>query len=215
VGEIIEQRHIVEQLLKNEKARFDMLKENMDLINMKCHDLRYHVQKYRQEAAYGKHDKFFDEIDSAIGIYDAIPLTGNQAFDVLLNEKNLFCRENKINLTYLVDSAALEKFDVSDIYSLFGNAVDNAIQSVLNEELEKRIISINVKKRGDFAEIVCTNYCSKAPKIEGGLPISEKDSRYHGYGTKSIKYIVEKYGGSMLVDTSDDMFTLGILLPQA
>ena len=35
----------------------------------------------------------------------------------------------------------------------------------------------------------------------------------HGYGLKSIKFIVNKYNGNLKINIDEDVFTLGILLP--
>ncbi len=210
-GRIREKNRIIEQLLSAEKNRMDNLKANMDIINMKCHDMRFHINKYRQGG--GDDDKFFSEMEKSINIYDNISSTGNSALDVILSDRLLFCNANNIKVSYIVDSETLENIDVSDIYSLFGNALDNAIKSVKGEEEDKRIISVNVKKKDDCGQIVVTNYCRSAPKIEGGLPVTNEDKNYHGFGVQSMKYIVEKYGGNIIFDYADEMFTMSVLFP--
>lgn len=212
-NDMAEQNKIIERLLQSEKERYESLKETMDLVNMKCHDLRFHVREYRNNELDEKHDKFFEEMEDSISVYDNIARTGNSAIDVLLTEKLRYCNKNCIKVSYIVDEGAVEHIEITDMYSLFGNALDNAIKSVTAEEEEKRIISINVKRKGHFAQITVSNYCSKSPQMENGLPVSSGDERFHGFGMKSMKYIVEKYNGSMVVDMSDNMFNLCILLP--
>lgn len=212
-NDMAEQNRTIEQLLQAEKARYESLKETIDLVNMKCHDLRFHVREYRNNESDERHDKFFEEMEESISVYDNIARTGNSAIDVLLTEKLMYCNKNCIKVSYIVDEGAVEHIEISDIYSLFGNALDNAIKSVMAEAEEKRIISINVKRKGCFAQITVSNYCSATPSMENGLPVSSGDERFHGFGMKSMKYIVEKYNGSMVVDVSDDMFNLCILLP--
>lgn len=208
-GKIREQNRIIEQLLAAEKNRMNNLKENMDIINMKCHDLRYHIGRYRDGEK--KHEAFFDEIEKSINVYDTLPSTGNSALDVLLSDRLLFCNANKIQVSHIVDGSALERMEISDVYSLFGNALDNAIKSVRDAEEEKRIISLKVSKRDNCVQITVTNYCADPPTMRGGMPISDGDSRYHGFGVHSMKYIVEKYGGNILFDYADGMFTVSIL----
>ena len=116
-------------------------------------------------------------------------------------------------MSYIVDSEMLENIDASDIYSLFGNALDNAIKSVKGEEEDKRIISLSVKKKDDCGQIVITNYCRSAPEMDRGMPVTKDDRNYHGFGVQSMKYIVEKYGGNILFDYADEMFTMSVLFP--
>lgn len=208
-----EEKRIIEQLLRAEENRRTMRQDTIDIINMKCHDLRYHLDEYRKANADDKHAQFFAEVANSIGIYDNTPDTGNSALNALFAEKLLYCNANDITVSYIIDAAAIEKMDPADISSLFGNAIDNAIQSVEHEEKEKRIISISAQKKGTFGQIIVSNYCAKKPKMRDGLPVSEKDSNLHGFGVRSIRYIAEKYKGNMLIDCKDNMFTLSILLP--
>ena len=45
------------------------------------------------------------------------------------------------------------------------------------------------------------------------MPVTEKDSKYHGFGMKSMKLIVDEYGGELEVSVSGDIFRLEFILP--
>ena len=48
-----------------------------------------------------------------------------------------------------------------------------------------------------------------------GLPKTSKNNTSdHGFGLKSIKYVAEKYDGSMSVETQGDIFNLNIIFPE-
>ena len=59
------------------------------------------------------------------------------------------------------------------------------------------------------------NYCENEPDWDGkgGIYTTKADNRYHGYGIKSIRYTVEKYGGSIQISWKDNWFEMGILIP--
>ena len=49
--------------------------------------------------------------------------------------------------------------------------------------------------------------------LKDGLPLTTKnDHNSHGYGMKSIRYIVEKYNGNLIIDCNNNIFVLSILL---
>ncbi len=102
-----------------------------------------------------------------------------------------------------------------DVSALFGNIVDNAIESVEKIEDEaKRLINLKVTRDRNFICIRTENYCKDKPLFRNGLPQTSKgDEQFHGFGMKSIKAIVEKYDGSMLADYKDNWFFLNILIP--
>lgn len=157
---------------------------------------------------------FFDEVEQEIQRYEYTFHTGNAALDSVLSEKSLYCSANHILLTTMLDASLLAPIEKSDIYSIFGNALDNAIQAVMAEAPENRSVNIRVSDVVGMTQIVFENFCSKPPEMHEGLPKTEKDTQYHGFGLRSIRYIIEKYDGHMSIDTKDQMFILSLLLPR-
>ena len=39
------------------------------------------------------------------------------------------------------------------------------------------------------------------------------DDNYHGFGMKSIQYVVEKYGGNLVVNLEEKIFSVDIIFP--
>ncbi len=105
--------------------------------------------------------------------------------------------------------------DTLDIYALFGNILDNGIESVREEEdPEKRILNLHVLRRAQILHIHGDNYCGREVVFQDGLPLTDKkDREYHGFGVKSIRHIAEKYGGEMVVKQEKERFILDILVP--
>ena len=131
-------------------------------------------------------------------------------------EKGRFCKSHDIQWTCLADGAQLSFMALEDIYALFGNALDNAIAAVMElDEPEKRVISVRVVTQGELLMIQVQNYFDHPLTFEDGLPRSTRtDGPGHGYGMKSIRYTAEKYGGTISVQTRQNIFTLQVLLPQ-
>ena len=58
------------------------------------------------------------------------------------------------------------------------------------------------------------NQCSAAPTFKDGLPVTTKgDTRYHGYGMRSVRYLVDKYRGEMRATWENGVFSVDLLLP--
>ena len=197
-----------------EEKQYAALKENIDYINIKCHDLKHQIH------AIGEHrdmdEASIRELESVIAIYGSSLKTGNEALDVVLMEKGLLCNKNEIRLTCVADGKSLSFMKEADIYSLFGNAIDNAAEALLGvEDKELRVISLHVKRAGGFVSVNIYNYCPVKLRFSEGLPLTtHRDKLLHGYGMKSMKMIAEKYGGSFSVSLKEDIFTLNVLFPR-
>lgn len=204
---------ILNHLWNQERQQYEISKENIDLINLKCHDLKYQVRQIAQGNS-GNHA--FEEIENLISVYDSMIKTGNEALDVIFTEKSLICRKNGIRLNCMVDGARLSFMDKTDIYVLFGNIVDNAMEAVQKlDDMEKRIISLNVFAENGVLAVNMSNYYEGELVLrDDGLPATTKtDKNFHGLGVKSVCMIVEKYKGDINFSADNGIFRVGIVFP--
>lgn len=200
----------LKHILYESQKQYRESRESIDIINVKCHDLKHRL--YGLEGRLDEEE--ISQISQAINIYDNTFETGNAALDTVLTEKGLICGGKGIRLTCLIDGLSLSKMRQSDIYSLFGNALDNAIAGVSGEEESNRVISIREAKRSGFSVITIENYHSGEIVFKDGLPVTgSEDKDFHGFGMKSMRMVVEQYGGELIVSFSDNIFKVQIVLP--
>ncbi len=193
--------------------QYVLRKESIDLINRKCHDLRYQMARFAAGSAVDREE--LRKIEDAIAIYDNTVKTGNEVLDVILTEKSLLCREKGVELSCMADCSRFTFMHEGELYALFGNLVDNAIEAAEGlEDLDKRCIGINIHTVGDFVSIVIENYFSGAIEFADSLPKTTKgDASYHGYGLRSVEAIVKQYAGNLTVLAEDGIFRVTILIP--
>lgn len=194
---------------QEERKQFELSKKTIDTINIKYHDLKHRLRDMRLPA------EEVESIKDAVRIYGSRIRTGNDALDVLLTENSLRCSEEGIRLTFMGNGADLSFMQVMDVYSLFGNAISNAVEAVEKlEDPEKKIIDIVSERRGELVSIHISNYFDGKLQLADGLPLTDKtwEEGFHGFGMKSMKLIAEKYGGSLSVSADGDLFTLDVYL---
>lgn len=209
-----DEKAIVEQLLANEQKQHKISQENIDLINIKCHDLKKQLGLIRKCAENGDIETLISDAENAVSVYDESVDTGNANLDLVLTEKQLYCQKNNIRIELMTDGEKIGFLSPTDIYSLFGNALDNAIEGVLDLPEEARTISIEIRQKGRLLSVTVSNPCRSGIAFKEGFPLTSKsDEKFHGFGTRSMKYIVEKYGGNIVFTEKDDRFTVYILFP--
>lgn len=200
---------VLKHMFYEAQKQYENSKESIDIINIKCHDLKHQIYSLKGKME----DHEFSGISQAITIYDNSFKTGNVALDTVLTEKALICQGKGIRLTCLVDGSSLDGMKQSDIYSFFGNAIDNAIEGVSREEEINKVISIREVKRKGFSIITIENFHTGEIVFENGLPQTTKEDKdYHGFGMKSMKMIAEQYGGEFIVSFADHIFKLQLIL---
>lgn len=205
----------VQNILHNQYIQYQQSQEAMDIINYKYHDLKHHIIALKSEGNDQKRNEYLDKMEEEIQHYEAQNKTGNQVLDTLLTSKNLYCMKNQISMTSVVDGSSFGFMDVMDICSIFGNALDNAIECEKKiADPEKRLIHVSAFTQKNFLIIRFENYYEGILTFDEQLPVTtKKEPQFHGYGLKSLRYTVRKYGGEVDVSTQDNWFNLKILIP--
>lgn len=214
----VEQRELKQEVeylqhaIRQSERQYEISRDTIELINIKCHDIRYKLGTLAAQRGALEGDAMAD-LQESISIYDARIETGNQLLDVLLTEKSLYCEQNGINLSCMADGEKLDFMEGSDLYCLFGNVLDNALEAVKAiGQRERRVINLVVKTRGDMLIIQADNYFDGSLTFQDGLPVTTKEDKgYHGFGMRSIRMIVHKYEGELTTYISGDVFHLNIL----
>ena len=208
------EKEYLHKLLHMQKENYRLSEESVELVNRKYHDLKHQIQLLRSEIESDDKLRYLDEMEQEIRSYEAQNKTGNKTLDALLTVKSLRCQDLGISMTCVADGAELDFMKPTDLSVLFGNALDNAIESVEKiSDADKRLIHVSVAREKGFLRIRVENCYEGEINFVSGLPATAKDARYHGYGMKSIQSIVEKYNGSMTVKAQDGWFELRILFP--
>jgi len=207
---------VQQQLARQQREQYEITQETIELINRKCHDLKHQVAALRAQVSEEQRDAYLSEIEQSIQIYDSTLKTGSEVLDTVLTDKSLYCEANRISMTCMADGRRLSFMDSVDVYAIFGNALDNAIESVRTlTDPDKREIAVSVWAKSGLLLIQIENYFEGVElNFENGLPLTTKPQKgEHGFGMRSIRYTVEKYGGHMRVSTADQLFLLSISIP--
>lgn len=205
----------VERMRAAEARQYEMRRESIEAINLKAHDLKHQIRQLAAGAA-AVDERVLDNLSREVDVYDCVVKSGNDALNTILTEKSLYCEKRGITLSCIADGTALGFMAPADLYSFFGNALDNAIEAVerLNDA-ERRSIGLVVRRQGDMALIHVENYFDGELCLgPDGLPRTSKgDKANHGYGTRSMRMIVEAAGGTMTCRAAGDIFCLDVMVP--
>ena len=202
-------------LLEQSGKQYQISKQNMEQVNIKCHDLRHQIRVFRSEGRID--ESVLKDMQKAVDAYDTIIRTGNPALDVLLTEKSQMCRSKQIGFTCMADGRGLLHMEPADLYALFGNALENAVEAT--EQLsnpDQKQIALTVRSTEGFCSVHLQNYTKEPLRLENGLPVTGKsDKANHGFGIRSMQLLAEKYGGELTFRQEGDVVNTYMLLPLA
>ena len=207
----------VSSLLRSQHEQYLQSKRTIEQVNRKYHDMKNQIDVIRSEPDALRREAYLDELEESIQDYAGQRRTGNSVLDILLTAKGAYCTEQGIELNCVADGALLDFMSVVDVTSIFGNALDNAIESSMRvADLEKRRIRVAVFAQNDLLMIRIENsFDGRLRMVEGRPTTLKPDRARHGYGLKNIQSAAEKYGGTVTFDAKQNWFSLRILIPLA
>ncbi|MBR2454435.1 MAG: GHKL domain-containing protein [Clostridia bacterium] len=211
---------LMELELAHQKNEIDM--QYLNLIEKKnqsmqvmAHDYKNHFATIASMTDSAEIKEYVNSLLGEMSRLDNMGKTQNRLLDVILSKYASVCEEKDIDLKIDIVTDNLTVMNNKDISSLFNNLLDNAVESAEKSEKKKVLIQI-ANVMNSYRKIAVINSCDIPPNTKNGELITNKENKeMHGFGTKSIKKIVDKYDGELdwEYDNNSKEFKFIILIP--
>lgn len=202
------------QELEQKQAYFQDKLRDEKRIRSIYHDMKNHLLVLQTQQANSEVlNESARSLQEQIETYETYYHTGNDYLDMILRDKSRLAREKQIDFHAAVsfsEGAFLKPLDISTI---FGNALDNAVEASEKLPESMRLITVKAAAVHDMLVIAVENNRS----LDEFTPqkTSKKDSFLHGFGISNIQKAVEKYGGECIARPKEEKFIVKIILPIA
>ena len=213
-GELARMRSLLEQ----QHRQYLIKRDTIELMNRKFHDLKHFENAVGASVLTGG--------EAVLGGVSPFVDTGDALVDVIVSEKAAFCEEQGIRLVPMIDARRLGFVKPLDMCCLLGNALDNAIEAVLEvEDPELREVRAKMGILGGMVVLNVTNrYATEPRPLRGGEFESTKSPRDYvaaqgalpperGYGIKNMRSVAERLGGSLDCVFGEGEFSLTVMFP--
>lgn len=175
-------------------AYYAILDKQNDMLKTFIHDEKNHLSVIKSLADNPEVSDYIDKIYGEISHHSMFGNTKNKMLDLMINKYQYICRSGNIEFYVQCKTSNLNYIENSDLITLFGNMLDNAVEAAKSSTNKK--IDLTMNRVNGFDIITCTNSCDKKPQSIGKmLKTTKTDDGFHGLGVNSIKRIVKKYSG--------------------
>ncbi len=199
--------------LESERKMYSEAKDSYERMLMLRHDIGGQLNAISGIIESGDRasaEKCIETLRERVDKIAGQPRTGNVTIDYIINSK-VAPRED-ISVFFMGTSVFLDGYDTLDIASLFGNIIDNALEAL--EKAGDRRLIVDLFVKNEMQNIIVKNsVASSVLSGNPGLASTKADRRNHGYGTKIIKQITDKYSGMQSFFEEDGMFGVHVILP--
>ena len=212
-------RHEKMMLEQQNKAYINQIKlvyDSQNALRYYRHDMRNHLFKMRdmvEKSEYKQLEEYIGQAVSYMKIDKKVIDSGNSEIDCLLNYKlrNIDEMNIKLETKFVLPHELF--INVFDINIVLGNLIDNALEALKQCDERELIVRLTYSKGVMF--ITIKNSFSGNIKIDSNnqkLFTTKKDFKNHGLGLQSVQYTIDKYYGTMEIETTEKMFIVKALM---
>lgn len=180
------------QYIENAKIEYEVMRK-LRHDSMNIYSL---LDDYISNEKYAEAKKYLSEIYSIANDKKIFVQTSNLALNSIVNAKLSMAKSLSVNTTCMIEDTALRMSDI-DLCRMLSNMLDNAIHylSSLNTENKNLLLKIcSQEERIIF--LVRNTIQGSVLENNPELLSSGKDEKEHGFGTRVIREIAEKYDGN-------------------
>lgn len=141
---------------------------------------------------------------------ECLQLSDHLIINVILNDK---IRKNT-HIKFKVSCKCSDSLFIEDVdlNMLLSNVLDNAIEYLNSHNLVDKYIDVNIIEHQNILIVSVKNPTYKSFKYDSNMGTTKKDKLNHGYGLSIVKNIVNHYDGNVEFESSNNTFSVNILL---
>lgn len=179
---------------------YKMLQQQYDDQRILVHDIKKHfnvIDLMAEDGDTGKIREYISQLEKLPEFQRGARLCDDPILNMILLRNADYCSANNIRFFCDVRAGSVSFMDVTSITALFGNLLSNAIEAA--EKSKGKMVELSVMKslQQNSVLISLVNSCDVTPikDANGNFETIKDKNKGHGYGTKSIARVVQKYNG--------------------
>ena len=209
----------VRQELENENMKlrqsyYEELERNQLAIRKLRHDMNNHlgiIGSFMETGEYEKALDYFKKLQVAAAA-GSRKFCENGLVNAVINAK--YNLAETLDIPCFINMELKKVYDMDDVSlcTIFANLLDNALEAASGiPEKEKRRLSMKARLVGDALCIEVENtFAGEVKEAKGRLVTTKEKAEGHGYGLRSVRDVVELYGGHIQISHEDGIFRVTI-----
>ena len=197
------------------QMKLDYVKEKVseeERVRSIYHDMKNHLLVLKAQDGHSQEvGESIEKLREEIEAYEAYYHTGNDFLDIIIRDKLRKARELQIDFQAKIRFEAGNFIEPLDISTIFGNALDNAIEASEKLPESMRLITAKAARIHDMLMVAVENNMQSDQPSDGKT--SKEDPFLHGFGLSNIRKAAEKYDGQCMVKAVKGKYVLKIMIP--
>lgn len=190
--------------------RFQQLTENIEYARAARHDLRHHLSvlsNYVNNQNYDGLRAYLDDYTDNLPEDTIAPLCRNYAVDAVARYYLSRLSGTGVEMNIRFQLPAETGIPDSDLCIVFGNILENAVESCLSQKEGKRFLTARCETTARRVLLTVDNSCG-----DGVTAIRTERYKGLGVGLNSVRAVAEKYGGALDFRKEDGICKTSVIL---
>ena len=208
------------QRLQSERELANFTEASLEDLRCIRHDLKNqyaYMQILLDSERYADLKDYFRQRAANLPVQLTAIDCGNRAVNTILNMEITKAKNEGISVEHQLVVPPVLPFADDDLCAIVANLMDNAIEECmrLREQGREAVsLSIEIYPKRSYLFIVCHNTTDRQTldRWQRGLRTTKKDPQLHGYGTRIVSKLSEKYNGCTEYSLENGRFTAMVML---
>ena len=206
-------RNLLQERTDMQMAAYNQLVQDYNERQKFYHDIANHhliIFNYIKAGEYQQAAEYLQKLQGNGSSKVYRKRTGINVIDMLLDSKIKTAESCQIKVEEAIEIIHLQ-IPENDIISLFGNALDNAIEACKRMNSSEKWIRIWIRQKKEMTVIKISNSYEENLIERDGIFVSRKENpSIHGLGIKSMRDIVVQYNGKLKIQYDKETFEVTI-----
>jgi hypothetical protein len=203
--------------IRMEQEKYEANRVNYEELRAMRHELKNYTCYVKALLDAGRTEELSEFLSETTASKSAILNSydsGNYIVDVITNHEMTVAKEHGVTLVPEIVVPHQLPYNDEDLCSLLANLIDNGIEAAAVSGQASPKVTFTMRPKQEYLFIHEENPVNSDVPTEFRLSLktTKKSHELHGYGTKVIRRIVEKYHGSIKYAMRDGMFITDVML---
>ncbi len=201
--------------LEEELLQFS--RDNYEEMHQIRHEIKNHLAYLQVLAEQDEYEKLKIYLHTVSGETEELfrfVECGNDVINAVMNHAICQARNRGVEIDAQIIVPPTLPYEETQLCSLLSNLMDNAIEAAAQSGTESPTVRVLIRPQQDYLFLRVTNpvRTDLPPRRVLSLHTTKENQKLHGYGTKIIRNVAERYQGSVKFDLRDGIFLADVML---
>lgn len=200
-----------QETYKNEVANQNAYIEEISIVKHEMKRKISLISEFLERSQIEEAKKFCKSTELELNELPGLIKTDNIYFNYILNTAYQKAQNKGIEV-HLTIKSSFSDIDGSDLISIVGNLIDNALEAMESISGPKHLFITTLQKEHYYILSIKNNISESVLKANPDFKTTKADKKSHGHGLKIVNKLLAKYNGNISFSEREHLFDASLMM---